>query len=145
MVAYCRQRHAMLPAVLPGVDFHRLFKLCRDQFLVSVEANLKAHLTEFRDHQLLQTRFDDRGFVLPYLPDAGWQAIINDRWLHAGAERTAMISSTCHCRLRRCRACCERLQIEVGSSEWVRCQVQGDRDMREVERCNRLKFSCNLG
>ena len=40
----------------PGVDFHRLFKLSRDQFLVGVEANLKAHLTEFRDHQLLQIR-----------------------------------------------------------------------------------------
>ncbi len=53
-----RHGYALPPAALPGVDFHRLFKLCRDQFLVSVEANLKAHLTEFRDHQLLQTRCD---------------------------------------------------------------------------------------
>jgi Origin recognition complex subunit 2 len=39
-----------------GVGFHSLVKQCRSKFLVGNEANLKAHLAEFRDHQLLRER-----------------------------------------------------------------------------------------
>ena len=39
-----------------GLSFPRLFKICREQFLVSSEMTLRSHLTEFKDHQLVQTR-----------------------------------------------------------------------------------------
>ena len=39
-----------------GVTFQRLFQQCRERFLVSNEMLLKAFLTEFRDHELLQTK-----------------------------------------------------------------------------------------
>lgn len=42
--------------LLAGVGFHALFKQCRQKFLVGNEANLRAHLAEFRDHQLLRER-----------------------------------------------------------------------------------------
>ena len=39
-----------------GIAFPHLFRLCRERFLVGNELGLRAHLTEFRDHELLQTR-----------------------------------------------------------------------------------------
>lgn len=42
-----------LPA---GVTFQRLFQQCRERFLVSNEMLLKTFLTEFKDHELLQTK-----------------------------------------------------------------------------------------
>ncbi len=39
-----------------GIAFPHLFRLCRERFLVGNELGLRAHLTEFRDHALLQTR-----------------------------------------------------------------------------------------
>lgn len=39
-----------------GLSFQRLFKTCREQFLVSSEMTLRSHLTEFKDHQLVHTR-----------------------------------------------------------------------------------------
>lgn len=51
-----------------GVGFHKLFKQCRSKFLVGNEANLKAHLTEFRDHELLRERRAEDGAELLYVP-----------------------------------------------------------------------------
>ncbi len=42
-----------------GLSFHRLFKTCREQFLVSSEMTLRSHLTEFKDHQLVRMRYVD--------------------------------------------------------------------------------------
>ena len=39
-----------------GMGFQRLFKMCREQFLVSSEMTLRSHVTEFKDHQLVQMR-----------------------------------------------------------------------------------------
>jgi origin recognition complex subunit 2 len=39
-----------------GVPFPALLRMCRERFLVSNEAGLRAHLTEFRDHELVRTR-----------------------------------------------------------------------------------------
>ena len=44
---------ARLPA---GITFQYLFQCCRERFLVSNESLLKSFLTEFRDHELLQTK-----------------------------------------------------------------------------------------
>lgn len=52
----------------PGVAFHTLFRMCRERFLVSNENGLKAHLTEFRDHQLIKTRAGPDGAEVLYIP-----------------------------------------------------------------------------
>ncbi len=39
-----------------GIAFPRLFQRCRERFLVSNEMLLRSFLTEFRDHELLQTK-----------------------------------------------------------------------------------------
>lgn len=43
--------------MVAGLSFHRLFKVCREKFLVSSEMTLRSHLTEFKDHQLIQIRY----------------------------------------------------------------------------------------
>ena len=40
-----------------GLTHARLLRLCQDKFLVSNDVTLRSHLTEFRDHELLQTRW----------------------------------------------------------------------------------------
>ena len=44
------------PPAAGGVTFQRLFQQCRDRFLVSNEMTLRTFLTEFGDHDLLQTK-----------------------------------------------------------------------------------------
>ena len=44
--------------LIAGMTIHELFKACRERFLVTNELALRGHLNEFRDHQLMQTRFD---------------------------------------------------------------------------------------
>lgn len=39
-----------------GLSFKLLFRMCRERFLLTSEAALKSHITEFTDHQLLATR-----------------------------------------------------------------------------------------
>lgn len=39
-----------------GVTFPRLFAICREKFLASNEMLLKGFLTEFKDHDILQTK-----------------------------------------------------------------------------------------
>ncbi|KAK9852112.1 hypothetical protein WJX84_009660 [Apatococcus fuscideae] len=38
-----------------GMQFSQLFRICRENFIVSNDMALRSHLNEFRDHQLLQT------------------------------------------------------------------------------------------
>jgi len=53
------------PSGAGGITFQRLFTSCRERFLVSNEMLLKAFLTEFRDHDILQSkRGQDGGDVL---------------------------------------------------------------------------------
>lgn len=40
-----------------GITFQRLFNVCKEKFLASNETILKAFLTEFKDHDILQTRY----------------------------------------------------------------------------------------
>lgn len=40
-----------------GITFQRLYTVCREKFLASNEALLKVFLTEFKDHDILQTRY----------------------------------------------------------------------------------------
>jgi origin recognition complex subunit 2 len=37
-----------------GLSFHALYRICRERFLVNTDATLRAQLTEFRDHKLIQ-------------------------------------------------------------------------------------------
>jgi len=37
------------------MQFSQLFRICRENFIVSNDMALRSHLNEFRDHQLLQT------------------------------------------------------------------------------------------
>ena len=39
-----------------GMVFSHLFRRCREKFLVQNEVALRSHLTEFRDHCLVNTR-----------------------------------------------------------------------------------------
>ena len=56
--AFRLARAPVPPGLAPraGIAFPHLFRLCRERFLVGNEQSLRAHLTEFRDHELLQTR-----------------------------------------------------------------------------------------
>ncbi|EFN52388.1 hypothetical protein CHLNCDRAFT_26858, partial [Chlorella variabilis] len=56
------------PSGEQGVTFQRLFQQCRERFLVSNEMLLKAFLTEFRDHELLQTKRASDGSELLHVP-----------------------------------------------------------------------------
>ena len=40
----------------PGMTFSQLFRMSRERLLVANDAALRGHLTEFKDHDLLQTR-----------------------------------------------------------------------------------------
>lgn len=51
-----------------GISFERLFTSCRDRFLVSSDALLKAFLVEFKDHDLLSTRRGAEGTELMFIP-----------------------------------------------------------------------------
>ena len=54
-----------------GLTHAGLLRLCQDKFLVSNDVTLRSHLTEFRDHELLQTRWacsssaDKTGYCSP--------------------------------------------------------------------------------
>ena len=39
------------------MTFAQLYRMSRERLLVANDAALRAHLTEFRDHDLLQTRY----------------------------------------------------------------------------------------
>lgn len=53
------------------LSFPALYRECRDRFLVQNEVTLRAHLTEFKDHELVQTRRGaDGGDVLLIPMDA---------------------------------------------------------------------------
>lgn len=51
-----------------GIAFKQLFMLCRTKFLLSNEATLKWHLTEFSDHDLAASKRVDNGDELWYVP-----------------------------------------------------------------------------
>jgi hypothetical protein len=56
VLSHPRRRGACLASHPAGMSFARLFQQCRERFLVSNEMLLKAFLTEFKDHELLQTK-----------------------------------------------------------------------------------------
>lgn len=51
-----------------NLSFQRLFTMCRERFLVSNEMLLKSFLTEYRDHELLQTKRGSEGVDVLYIP-----------------------------------------------------------------------------
>ena len=44
-----------------GMTFGQLYRMSREQLLVANDTALRAHLTEFKDHDLLQTRCGHEG------------------------------------------------------------------------------------
>jgi origin recognition complex subunit 2 len=65
MGSICMTKVLLLNA---GLAFHRLYTACREQFLVSSELTLRAHLTEFKDHELLNWRRGLDGQDCVYIP-----------------------------------------------------------------------------
>lgn len=51
-----------------GVTYEHLFRVCRERLLVSSDETLKAHLTEYKDHDLLKRRRTHDGVELLYIP-----------------------------------------------------------------------------
>lgn len=51
-----------------GASFTHLFRMCRERFLVSSEAALRAHLTEYVDHELVKLRQQADGSDLLLIP-----------------------------------------------------------------------------
>lgn len=51
-----------------GVTYEHLFRVCRERLLVSSDETLKAHLTEYKDHDLLKRRRTPDGVELLYVP-----------------------------------------------------------------------------
>lgn len=51
-----------------GLPLNRLYTACREQFLVSSEVTLRAHLTEFKDHELVKFRRGVDGQDCIYVP-----------------------------------------------------------------------------
>ncbi len=45
-----------------------LYSKCRERFLLSTEAALRAHLAEFRDHELVKWRAGADGAEVMYVP-----------------------------------------------------------------------------
>ncbi|KAJ2778351.1 Origin recognition complex subunit 2 [Coemansia javaensis] len=52
----------------PEMPFSSYFAACRDQFLVSSEMTFRSQLTEFRDHQVIQSRHAADGSELVTIP-----------------------------------------------------------------------------
>ena len=53
---------------MEGLSYEHLFRLCRERFLVSSDATLRTHLTEFRDHGLIKSRKGPDGVELMAVP-----------------------------------------------------------------------------
>ncbi|GAA0161661.1 replication origin binding protein [Lithospermum erythrorhizon] len=56
-----------------GMPINALYTICRERFLVSSQATLNSHLTEFKDHELVKTRRDSDGqdcLFIPIMKDA---------------------------------------------------------------------------
>lgn len=53
---------------LPGMPLNNLYTVCRERFLVSSQITLNAHLTEFKDHELVKTRRNLDGEDCLYVP-----------------------------------------------------------------------------
>ncbi|KAL0366177.1 UNVERIFIED_CONTAM: Origin of replication complex subunit [Sesamum radiatum] len=51
-----------------GMPFNNLYTICRERFLVSSQITLNAHLTEFKDHELVKTRRNSDGEDCLYVP-----------------------------------------------------------------------------
>ncbi|XP_051150984.1 origin of replication complex subunit 2 [Andrographis paniculata] len=51
-----------------GMPFNNLYTTCRERFLVSSQITLNAHLTEFKDHELVKTRRNSDGEDCLYIP-----------------------------------------------------------------------------
>ncbi|KAJ1733617.1 Origin recognition complex subunit 2 [Coemansia biformis] len=55
-------------AAIPEMPFGGYFAACRDQFLVSSEMTFRSQLTEFRDHQVIQSRHAADGTEFVFIP-----------------------------------------------------------------------------
>ncbi|CAA2972112.1 origin of replication complex subunit 2 [Olea europaea subsp. europaea] len=51
-----------------GMPLNNLYTICRERFLVSSQITLNAHLTEFKDHELVKTRRNSDGQDCIYIP-----------------------------------------------------------------------------
>lgn len=51
-----------------GMPLNSLYTVCRERFLVSSQITLNAHLTEFKDHELVKTRRNLDGEDCVYVP-----------------------------------------------------------------------------
>jgi len=51
-----------------GIPLAKWFQLCRERFLVTSELQLRTHLTEFKDHELVRTRRSAEGQDLYFIP-----------------------------------------------------------------------------
>ncbi|XP_042046047.1 origin of replication complex subunit 2-like [Salvia splendens] len=51
-----------------GMPLNNLYTVCRERFLVSSQITLNAHLTEFKDHELVKTRRNSDGEDCLYIP-----------------------------------------------------------------------------
>ncbi|KAG8389999.1 hypothetical protein BUALT_Bualt01G0037700 [Buddleja alternifolia] len=60
--------HVNAPLWMP---FNNLYTICRERFLVSSQITLNAHLTEFKDHELVKTRRNQDGEDCLYIPLTG--------------------------------------------------------------------------
>eukprot|EP00890_Picochlorum_soloecismus_P002208 jgi/Picsp_1/2989/NSC_01212-R1_origin recognition complex subunit 2 len=62
-----------------GITFQRLFSVCKEKFLASNELILKTFLTEFKDHEILQTRRTTEGadiLCVPLQPESLKQLLV---------------------------------------------------------------------
>lgn len=53
---------------ITGISYEHFFRACRERFLVSSDAALRVHMTEFKDHDMLKTRKGPDGGPLYYVP-----------------------------------------------------------------------------
>ncbi|KAL8488818.1 hypothetical protein ACS0TY_024938 [Phlomoides rotata] len=51
-----------------GMPLNNLYTICRERFLVSSQITLNAHLTEFKDHELVKTKRNSDGEDCLYIP-----------------------------------------------------------------------------
>ena len=84
-----------------GLPLNRLYTVCREQFLVSSEVTLRAHLTEFKDHELLKFRRGSDG-----LP------------LYSTAYRSPYKAPAIYCKLAGCRIYKAKLVSKVNGLKW---------------------------
>ena len=118
-----------------GIAFPHLFRLCRERFLVGNEQSLRAHLTEFRDHELLQTRCGEGGVSGFHNPSS--KSLTESRDHELLQTRCAARLAQPHC----CVVCCCRgWRADVHAVQPK--QVYGLSAYRRCARCMHWSAHC---